>query len=92
MHEDFTSKQWRLNNLYRIINKDGNSVPFRLNAVQDHFLASPHKRKITLTKIEELMYSPQKFGEKWIQSKQMLAIMLHEGYLTKDQLDLLTKT
>ncbi len=48
MHEDFTSKQWRLNNLYRIINKDGNSVPFRLNAVQDHFLASPHKRKITL--------------------------------------------
>lgn len=43
-----TSKEWRLNNLYRIINKNGDSVPFRLNPVQAHFLASPHRRKICL--------------------------------------------
>ena len=41
-------KIWRLNNLYRIINKDGNSVPFKLNSVQEHFLSCSHNRKITL--------------------------------------------
>jgi len=39
---------WRLNNLYRIINKEGKSVPFVLNAVQDHFISDSHNRKITL--------------------------------------------
>jgi hypothetical protein len=28
------SRRWRLNNLYRIEDKDGNDVPFRMNAVQ----------------------------------------------------------
>lgn len=41
-------KLWRLNHLYRIIDKNGNSVPFKLNTVQSHFLEDPHNRKITL--------------------------------------------
>lgn len=41
-------KEWRLNNLYRIINKNGKSVPFKLNPVQTHFTLDPHNRKITL--------------------------------------------
>jgi len=41
-------KNWRLNNLYRIINKDGDSVPFKMNSVQQDFLSSNHNRKITL--------------------------------------------
>lgn len=41
-------KTWRLNNLYRIVDKNGSSVPFKLNPVQDHFLRSTHNRKITL--------------------------------------------
>lgn len=45
---DLLSKEWRLNNLYRIIDKNGNSIPFCLNSIQDHFLSSPHNRKITL--------------------------------------------
>jgi hypothetical protein len=42
------SKLWRLNNLYRIINKEGSSIPFVLNHVQNHFISDPHNRKITL--------------------------------------------
>ncbi len=44
----FAEKEWRLNNLYKIIDKSNNSIPFRLNRVQQHFIASPHKRKIAL--------------------------------------------
>lgn len=42
------SKEWRLNNLYRIINKEGKSIPFRLNSVQRNFTLDPHNRKVTL--------------------------------------------
>lgn len=42
------SKIWRLNNLYRIIDRKGNSIPFKLNHVQNDFLSDPHNRKITL--------------------------------------------
>ncbi len=41
-------KIWRLNNLYRIIDKNGNSIPFHLNKVQEHFIADTHNRKICL--------------------------------------------
>ena len=37
-----------MNNLYRIINKSGDSVPFKLNAVQTQVFDSPHKRKLIL--------------------------------------------
>jgi hypothetical protein len=43
-----TDKTWRLNNLYRIVDKNGSSIPFKLNPVQEHFLLSKHNRKITL--------------------------------------------
>lgn len=42
------SKEWRLSNLYRIIDKDGNSIHFRMNGVQQQVCADPHKRKIIL--------------------------------------------
>lgn len=42
------SKEWRLNHLYRIVDKNGNSVPFKLNPVQQQVLACPHRRKIIL--------------------------------------------
>lgn len=41
-------KAWRLNNLYRVVNKKGNSVPFRLNPIQQKVLQCKHKRKIIL--------------------------------------------
>lgn len=39
---------WRLNNFYRIINRDGDSIPFRLNAVQDSVLKGLHTRNLIL--------------------------------------------
>jgi hypothetical protein len=48
VQEALSSKEWRLNNLYRIVDKEGNSIPFRLNAVQKQVLALHHKRKIIL--------------------------------------------
>lgn len=41
-------KLWRLNNLYRIINKAGDSVPFKLNAVQEDVYRCAHNRKLIL--------------------------------------------
>jgi len=41
-------KIWRLNNLYRIVDKNGSSIPFKLNAVQEVVALDPHKRKICL--------------------------------------------
>lgn len=48
MTSPFLNKLWRLNNLYRIIDKHGNSIPFKLNKVQADFVESSHNRKITL--------------------------------------------
>lgn len=42
------SKVWRLNHLYRIIDKNGNSVPFKLNKVQRQVVEDPHRRKLVL--------------------------------------------
>lgn len=42
------SKEWRLNNLYRIVDKNGNSIPFKLNKVQQEVCRCPHKRKLIL--------------------------------------------
>lgn len=42
------SKEWRLNNLYRIVDRNGNSIPFKLNAVQREVCACPHNRKLIL--------------------------------------------
>jgi hypothetical protein len=41
-------KKWRLNNLYRIIDKNKNSIPFRLNPVQENVLDNIHNRNLIL--------------------------------------------
>ena len=43
-----TDQKWRLNNLYRIINKEGQSIPFKLNPVQETVLDGMHNRTIIL--------------------------------------------
>lgn len=42
------SKEWRLNHLYRIINRDANSIKFTLNSVQKHVLNNLHNRNLIL--------------------------------------------
>ena len=41
-------KKWRMNNLYRIIDKDSNSIKFQLNPVQEDVLDNLHKRNVVL--------------------------------------------
>lgn len=45
MDED---KILRLNNLYRIVNKEGSSIPFKMNKVQEFVARDTHKRKLIL--------------------------------------------
>lgn len=45
---DINSKKDRLNNLYRIVNKDGSSIPFKLNSVQNQVLDNIHTRNLIL--------------------------------------------
>lgn len=44
----FTSQKWRLNNLYRIIDRNSNSIPFRLNPIQENVLDNIHNRNLIL--------------------------------------------
>jgi len=41
-------KIWRLNNLYRIVDKSARSIPLKLNSVQEIVARDPHKRKLIL--------------------------------------------
>jgi len=41
-------QSWRLNNLYRIIDKNSNSIPFRMNRVQEDVLDNLHNRNLIL--------------------------------------------
>lgn len=41
-------KSFRLNTLYRIIDRTGNSIPFKMNSVQADVCACTHKRKLIL--------------------------------------------
>lgn len=41
-------QKWRLNNLYRIIDRDSNSIPFKLNPVQEDVLDNLHNRNLIL--------------------------------------------
>src|SRR5689334_17031201 len=41
------SKEWRLNNLYRII-READSIKFKLNSVQNHVLHNLHYRNLIL--------------------------------------------
>lgn len=41
-------------------------------------------KKLSPERIKEIMYAPQKMGEKWLQTRTMIALMLHEKIKTKD--------
>lgn len=45
---DLTDKKSRLTNLYRIIDRNSNSIPFKLNTVQEDVLNNLHARNIIL--------------------------------------------
>lgn len=42
------NQKWRLNNLYRIVDRNSNSIPFKLNSVQEDVLDGMHTRNIIL--------------------------------------------
>jgi len=44
----FDSKEWRMNNLYRIIDRNSDSIRFELNSVQKDVLHNLHNRNIIL--------------------------------------------
>ena len=46
--EGLPPKEWRMNNLYRIVDRNGNSVRFKLNAVQNYVLKNIHTRNLIL--------------------------------------------
>lgn len=46
--DQFLEPRWRLSNLYTVINKDGQPVPFRPNDAQLQFLDQLHSRNIIL--------------------------------------------
>ena len=48
MDERLLNKGWRLSNLYAIINKDMNKIPFSANLAQAHFEENRHSRNIIL--------------------------------------------
>ena len=42
------SQQWRLNNIYRIVDKEGNSIRFKMNEVQEEVFNNLHTRNLVL--------------------------------------------
>lgn len=48
MKFDITNQKERLNNLYRIVDKNSNSIPFKLNSVQEEVLDNLHTRNLVL--------------------------------------------
>ena len=46
--EFLSDKSWRMNNLYRVVTKEGDSVPFKLNEVQQSVLGTMHGRNLIL--------------------------------------------
>ena len=47
-YQNIVCQKWRLNNLYRIIDRNSNSIKFNLNPVQEHVLDNMHTRNIIL--------------------------------------------
>lgn len=46
--DQFLDPIWRLNNLYKIVDKSGKLIPFRPNGVQSEILANVHDRNVLL--------------------------------------------
>jgi hypothetical protein len=44
----FSNKLWRLNNLYKIKDKNGHEIDFRLNPAQEHFFKNKHNKNVIL--------------------------------------------
>jgi hypothetical protein len=61
---------------------DGNILQELTDKEQSESLKTSEKDSID--RLAELMYSPQKWGEKYIQSSTFLAIMHKEGYINSD--------
>ena len=48
MKEALANKKWRMNHLYRIVDRKGNSIAFKLNSVQEYVLDNLHTRNLIL--------------------------------------------
>lgn len=48
MDQRLLDKKWRINNLYKIRNKEGDLVKFRLNRAQEHYNEHRHTRNLIL--------------------------------------------
>lgn len=46
--ERLTDEKWTLNNLYRIIDKEGKDIPFRFNWMQEELYENKHRKKLIL--------------------------------------------
>ena len=55
-HEVYTDQRWRLNNLYKIVDKEGQEITFEMNAAQEHFYANKHYYNVIL-KARQLGFS-----------------------------------
>jgi hypothetical protein len=77
---------WQQNfNKDSVMNKilaDGNILQELTDKEQSESLKTSEKDSID--RLTEMMYSPQKWGEKYIQSSTFLAIMHKEGYINSD--------
>lgn len=48
VREKLSSQEWTMNNLYRVVDKQGNDVPFRMNWAQQEMFYNMHNRNIIL--------------------------------------------
>lgn len=48
LRANLSDQKWRLNNLYKVKNKSGHVITFKMNAVQESFFDSMHYRNIIL--------------------------------------------
>lgn len=47
-YKKMLSKKWRLNNLYKIVDRDGCSIPFKMNYIQEKTFDALHSRNLIL--------------------------------------------
>ncbi len=71
--------EWRLNNLYRIIDRDANSIKFQLNPVQKNVLENLHNRNLIL-KARQLGMST--FAVIYLLDQVLFSENLHAGIVS----------
>jgi hypothetical protein len=72
-------QKWRLNNLYRIIDRNSNSIKFRLNPVQENVLDNMHTRNLIL-KARQLGMST--FAVLFLLDQVLFSENLHAGIVS----------